>query len=420
MKSKNEFMYDVIIIGGGAAGLFLAANIVGKKVLLLEGSPRNGSKILITGGGMCNLTNTKDTTAFLKHFANKEQINFLKPALQNLPTHETRLWFESHGLPLTTRDDGKVFPSCMSAKAVVDTLQEAARRNRVEVRVNEKVISLKKDEQSNTYLVETEHGQFKARTVVLTPGGMSYPATGSDGSGFSLAKMMGHSIVSPSPALVAVSVADYNYTSLAGNSIRESMVEFFHKGETKRYNQATGDMLFTHDGLSGPVILNNAREIRKGDRIQASLLPCSNKEEQRKSLTQLFADNPKKQLYTLLKGEGIIAHLAEQLLASLGLTAQTTSANLNKSTIKDLIELLTAHPFTVSSKKGFNAAMVTAGGVSLSEVDRKTMESKIQKNLYFCGEVLDIDGDTGGYNLQAAFSTALLACNAIQRQGVNI
>ena len=408
-------MYDVLIIGSGAAGLFLAANIVEKKVLLLESSPRVGKKILITGGGMCNLTNNKDTPSFLKHFGNTAQANFLKPALLNLPTQQTRLWFESHGLPLTERDDGKLFPSCMRAEAVVDLLTHQSSRNKVEVKTNAKVISLTKDEQGETYTVHTEHEQFQAKAVVLTTGGMSYPSTGSDGSGYALAKMMGHSIVSPSPALVAVSVADYPYTSIAGNSIRESLVEFFHKDETKRYKQATGDMLFTHDGLSGPVILNNAREIRKGDLIKASLLPCSNKEEQRQALTELFSDNPKKQLYTLLKGEGIIAHLAEQMLQRLSLTTHDTCANLSKDKRNALIELLTAYPFTISGKKGFNAAMVTAGGVTLGEVDRKTMESRLQKGLYFCGEILDVDGDTGGYNLQAAFSTAKLAADAIQK-----
>ena len=406
-------MYDVIIIGGGAAGLFLAANISEKNVLLLEGSPRIGKKILITGGGMCNLTNNKDTPTFLKHFGSKEQTNFLKPALLNLPTQQTRLWFESHGLPLTERDDGKVFPSCMQAQAVVNLLEHEASKNGVHIRVDTKVLSLKKDEESDTYLVQTEHDQFQSKTVVLTTGGMSYPSTGSDGSGYPLAKMMGHSIVSPSPALVAVSVTDYPYTAIAGNSIRDAQVEFFHKDEAKRYNQATGDMLFTHDGLSGPVILNNSRVIRKGDILKASLLPCSNKEELKKDLTDLFTNNPKKQLYTLLKSEGIIAHLAEQLLHSLNLTKEETCANLPKDKRKQLIELLTEYPFTVSGKKGFNAAMVTAGGVALDEVDRKTMGSKLQKGLYFCGEVLDIDGESGGYNLQAAFSTAKLASDAI-------
>lgn len=408
-------MYDVIIIGGGAAGLFLAANITGKNVLLLEGTPRLGKKLLITGGGMCNLTNNKDTSSFLKHFGNKTQANFLKPALLNLTTRQTRLWFESHGLPLTERDDGKLFPSCMRAGAVVDLLKGEASRNKVEAKTNAKVISLTKDEQGETYTVHTEHEQFQAKAVVLTTGGMSYPATGSDGSGFALAKMLGHSIVSPSPALVAISVTGYPYTSIAGNSIRESLVEFFHAGDTKRYTLSTGDLLFTHDGLSGPVILNNSREIRKGDRMKVSLLPCSNRETLRDDLVELVANNPKKQLYTLLKQEGIIAHLAERLLESLSLTTQTTCANLTKEKRKDLIELLSAHPFTVSSKKGFNAAMVTAGGISLPEVDRKTLESKIHKGFYFCGEILDIDGDTGGYNLQAAFSTAKLAADAIMK-----
>ncbi|MBI9096517.1 MAG: NAD(P)/FAD-dependent oxidoreductase [Sphaerochaeta sp.] len=408
-------MYDVIIIGGGAAGLFLAANTSGKRVLLLEGTSRVGKKVLITGGGMCNLTNNKEPSSFLKHFGNSDQSNFLKPAILNFPTQKTRLWFESHGLPLTEREDGKVFPSCLQARAVVDLLEHEASRNRVEVRTNAKVIEVQKDDTSNCYLIGTEHEQFQARTVVLTTGGMSYPTTGSDGSGYALAKMLGHSIVSPSPALVAVSVTDYAFTSLAGNSIRDSLVEFFHKDEAKRYNQATGDLLFTHDGLSGPVILNNSGTIRKGDQIRASLLPCSNKEEQRKVLTELISNNPKRQLYTLLKGEGLIAHLAEQLLHSLALTKEDTCANLSKEKRKDLIKLLTAYPFTVSGKKGFNAAMVTSGGVALDEVDRKTMESKLQKGLFFCGEVLDIDGESGGYNLQAAFSTARLVADIIQR-----
>ena len=409
-------MYDVIIIGGGAAGLFLGANILGKSVLLLESSPRMGKKILITGGGMCNLTNNKDTSSFLKHFANKDQINFLKPALLNLPTQQTRLWFEDQGLPLTVRDDGKVFPSCLQAEAVVDLLEHKASKNRVVLRTNAKVTALHKDEDNNVYLVQTEHEQFQAKTVVLTTGGMSYPTTGSDGSGYTLAKMMGHSIVSPSPALVAVTVTDYPYAALAGNSIRNSLVEFFHKDESKRYNLAAGDMLFTHDGLSGPVILNNSRTIRKGDHLKASLLPCSNKEELKKDLTDLFSNNPKKQLYTLLKGEGIIAHLAEQLLHALSMNKEDTCANLSKDKRKNLIEMVTGSPFVVSGKKGFNAAMVTSGGVSLGEVERKTMESKQSKALYICGEVLDIDGESGGYNLQAAFSTAKQADDAILKK----
>lgn len=367
---------------------------------------------------MCNLTNNKETSSFLKHFGNSGQANFLKPSLLNLPTHKTRLWFENHGLPLVERDDGKVFPSSLQAKAVVDLLEHVATNNRVVARTNAKVVALQKNTGDNIFQVETEHESFQTKTVVLTTGGMSYPTTGSDGSGYALAKMMGHSIVSPSPALVAVSVADYPFSSIAGNSIRNSLVEFFHKGETKRYNQTNADMLFTHDGLSGPIILNNSREMRKGDLLKTSLLPCTNREELRKHLISLFSNNPKKQLYTLLKGEGIIAHLAEQLLHSLALTTQDTGANLAKDKRKDLIELLLAYPFVLSGKKGFNAAMVTAGGVALEEVDRKTMESKLHKGLYFCGEVLDVDGDTGGYNLQAAFSTAKLAADAIMREGV--
>ncbi|MDT4763419.1 NAD(P)/FAD-dependent oxidoreductase [Sphaerochaeta sp. PS] len=407
-------MYDVIIIGGGAAGLFLAANLPGKHVLLLEGSPQVGKKILITGGGMCNLTNNKKTDSFLTHFGSPVQGNFLKPSLLNFNTDDSRHWFEDAGLPLVEREDGKVFPSCMRAGAVVDLLVAIAKKNGVRIQPSAKVRAVEK--LGELYSVSTDTEQFQTTAVVLTTGGMSYPTTGSDGSGYLLAKSLGHLIVSPTPALVAVSVLDYPFTPLAGNAIRDASVECFHAGEGKRYHLAQGDMLFTHDGLSGPVILHSSRQIRKGDLLKASLLPSSNKEELRKRLGTLFSENPKKQLYTILKAEGLTAHLAEQLLTLASLTVQSTSANLTKNQMQKLIDLLVAFPFTVSGKKGFNAAMVTSGGVDLSEVDRKTMESKRNSNLYLCGEILDIDGDSGGYNLQAAFSTAKLASVAIMAE----
>ncbi|MFA7129989.1 MAG: NAD(P)/FAD-dependent oxidoreductase, partial [Sphaerochaeta sp.] len=207
---------------------------------------------------------------------------------------------------------------------------------------------------------------------------------------------------------------NYPYTNFTGNSIRNSQVDFFHAGETKRYLSDKGDLLFTHDGLSGPVILNNSRLIKKGDRIHASLLGTTNKETLYKHLGDLFTQNAKKQLYTLLKGEGLFGNLAQEVLASQFLSTTDTCANLSKERRVNLVKALADQEFIVSSKKGFNAAMVTAGGVALEEIDRKSMESKLVKGLFFTGEVMDIDGDSGGYNLQSAFSTAKLMAQHIQ------
>lgn len=405
-------MYDVIIIGGGAGGLFLCANLKNQKVLLLEKSDRLGKKILITGGGMCNLTNRDDTQTFLTHLADKRQANFIKPALLNFDTKKTFDWFESQGLPLVIREDKKVFPASLKAQSVVDLLATLARHNHVEIHTSEKVTDLAYHE--THFTVTSSKETYTSSKVVLATGGMSYPTTGSDGSGYPLAKELGHTIVSPTPALVGITVSNYPYTNFAGNSIRNSQVDFFHAGETKRYLSDKGDLLFTHDGLSGPVILNNSRLIKKGDRIHASLLGTTNKETLYKHLGDLFTQNAKKQLYTLLKGEGLFGNLAQEVLASQFLSTTDTCANLSKERRVNLVKALADQEFIVSSKKGFNAAMVTAGGVALEEIDRKSMESKLVKGLFFTGEVMDIDGDSGGYNLQSAFSTAKLMAQHIQ------
>ncbi|MDA3811783.1 MAG: aminoacetone oxidase family FAD-binding enzyme [Spirochaetaceae bacterium] len=188
-------MYDLIIIGGGAAGLFLAANMKGKRVLLLEKMKETGKKILLSGGGMCNLTNCDSTDEFLTRFGNKKQINFIKPALLNLTTEKTQQWFEKNGLPLIIRDDGKVFPSSLKANSVIDVLLSMARKNNVEIKTSQNVIQINNDDGKFTVLTETD--RFESTNAVITTGGKSYETTGSDGSGYILAKSLGHKILEP-------------------------------------------------------------------------------------------------------------------------------------------------------------------------------------------------------------------------------
>jgi len=403
-------MYDVIIIGGGAAGLFLAANIKNRKVLLLEKMKATGKKILISGGGMCNLTNCDSSEEFLNSFGSKKKANFLKPALMNLSSEATRNWFEKHHLPLVIREDGKVFPETLKAKSLVDCLMAEAKSNHIEIKKTEEVVQIVKIE--NGFSVKTTAEEYKSAKVVITTGGKSFESTGSDGSGYRLAKSLGHKIIEPTQALVAVNIENHPFSELAGNSIRSSTVEFYRDGEQKRYLQGQGDLLFTHKGISGPVILNNSRYIHKNDLLKASLVPTENKEITREELHRALISDSRKQIRSILKSLGIFSTLADSIMSSLNLNRDGKCSELSKKNRNKLVGIILEYPFKVSGKGYFSSAMATAGGVDINEINRGTMESKLEEGLFFAGEVIDIDGNTGGYNIQAAFSTAYLISSA--------
>lgn len=409
-------IYDLIIVGAGAAGLFAAANIEGKKVLLLEKMPRVGKKVLLSGGGQCNVTNKDTIDQFLSNFPTK-QANFLKPAIIEFTPDDAYTWFEQVGLPLFAREDGKVFPKSLRATDVVNTLREKAIANGVHLQTETDVRSIVKD--GTLFTVTTDSRSFQARNILLATGGLSVPATGSDGHGYTLAKQFGHPIVETTQALAAVDILDYSFANLAGIAIRDAQVEFFHEGENKRYLTAHGDLLFTHHGLSGPVILNNSRLIRKKDSLTLSLIPLLNREEKRAELIQAFTQSDKKSIKNFIKECGVVDRLAELLVNEIGLTGDEKVATLNKKIRKQIISCLVAYPVTITKKAGYNKAMTTAGGVSLKQVNRKTMMSKKVDGLYFAGEMLDIDGDTGGYNIHAAFAMALVAVKSVMKQDLS-
>jgi len=401
-------MYDVIIIGGGAAGLFAAANLKTHNGLVLDHSPEVGRKLLITGSGQCNLTNTLPVEAFLTHFGSKQQRNFLLPALQNLTTKDLYDWFEERGLSLLIREDGKVFPKSLDAHDVRDFLVS---HSKAHIRTNAHITSIAT--LNPGFRVITAEAHYDTRNLILATGGMSYPRTGSDGSGYELAKTLGHSITLLKPALVALSIGEYPFKHLAGNAVRDAFVSFYHSGENTAYEQRRGDVLFTHDGLSGPAILSSSRIVRKQDVIKLCLISGVNHHEAEEVLLRSLSA-AKKLITTALKETGIISSLAQTLVHMVGIEKETTTSTLDKTRRKALANLVSALPLRVSGSKGFQSAMVTSGGVSLAEVDRKTMESNIAEGLFFCGEMLNYDGESGGYNLQAAFSTAYLAVQHLQ------
>lgn len=408
-------MYDLIIIGGGAAGLFAAANSRGLNTLLLEKMPSTGKKILISGGGMCNLTNSDEPEDFIQRFGSRQKANFLKPSLLGLTPERTIDWFENRGLALETREDGKVFPQSQKATDLVSTLYGQAADSKVKILCSNPVSAI--DKKNDFFTVTTDNQVFKSRNVLLATGGKSFASTGSDGSGYSLARSLGHRMVEPTQALVPLLIDNYPFYHLSGSSLRHITVDFYRKGEQKRYLRASGDLLFTHKGLSGPVILNNSRLVSKGDILKISLLPGDNREELRDELSSLLAAASGKTIRAVLKSKGIFTALNDSLLEILEIPRDKRCGELSKKVRNKLITSLLEFSMTVSRKGHFTAAMATAGGVSLEDVDRKTMESRLVSGLYFSGEVLDLDGDTGGYNIQAAFSTAFCAVEAIKRAG---
>ncbi len=409
-------IYQNIIIGGGAAGLFAAANLKHGKTLLIESGKRLGQKILLTGGGMCNITNMDNTDDFITRFGDKSKANFLKPALLNLSTHHTREWLISIGLNLTIRDDGKVFPESLKAQSLIDALQREAAKNSVEFKFCSKVTNISPIQ--DHFKIDTKDVSYRSKNLIIATGGISFPKTGSDGSAYPLIEGLGHKIVQPTPSLTSVKILNYPFKSLAGSSIKGSYIDFTKETEHKRYRHTTGDILFTHKGLSGPGILNNSRFIGDRDQIKISLLECENIEERREELIKLFSSSGNKSTKRVLKEIGLTAALTEALITHLDLNNENPIKQLNKKSRNTLLNNLLRFTLKVTEKTGFNAAMVTAGGVDIKEIDRKTMESKLIPNLFFAGEVLDIDGDTGGYNIQAAFSTSKLVVNKIKKNNI--
>lgn len=404
-------IYNTIIIGAGAAGLFAGARLKSGNNLILEAGKRAGEKLLITGGGMCNITNMDDTDAFLTHW-DKKQVNFLKPSLLNWGTEKTRDYLTDNGLPLLVREDGKVFPESKKAQSYITTLLREVSRNNTPIHYNRKVRDIERD--GDIYNIDTTNGNYHCKTLLIATGGLSFPETGSDGSLNPIIKKLGHCFTPLKPALTGIKVENYPFKELAGSGVRATLIDFYR--DKRRYHRASGDILFTHLGLSGPLIINNSRSMERGDELVLSLIPTENREETRAVLQKKLNAGLKYSIKRLLKEENISTALVLNILHRLKIKPDTNCNQLSKKDKKSLLSAVTEQRLTIKSIIGFNAAMVTAGGIKRDEINRKTMESKLVSNLFFAGEVIDIDGDTGGYNIQAAISTAELAVREITKR----
>jgi predicted Rossmann fold flavoprotein len=404
----NDF-YQLIVIGAGPAGLFCALQAAGRgeKTLILEKSPSPGRKLLLSGSGQCNITHNGDILSFIQHYGDNRR--FVKPALFNFPNRDLIEFFKDRELAFVTEPGGKIFPVSRRAGSILDILLKECSTRKVEIRCANPVLDASIYDKG--FLVRTEQETLKGKKLVIATGGITYPQTGSTGDGYKLAKKLGHRITEVGPALTAVAIQDYQFSSLSGISFNNVSISLIRANRQVR--QHSGDLLFTHCGLSGPGILDFSRYIRPRDTLRISFLPGLDHQQAEEILLTRMQEPGNRQLKKILATFELPDRFVKKLLDLAGINHDQTGAHLSRDARTALLDLLTACPFVVSRLNGIDEAMVTRGGVALDEINPKTMESRLVPGLFFIGEVLDIDGDTGGYNLQAAFSTAALAAKRI-------
>jgi len=404
--------YDVLVVGAGPAGLFAASSINNKRVAVLEKNSMAGKKLLISGAGQCNYTNDCDISEFLNKY--KDKGRFLKPALYNFTNEQTIKFFQGQGVENIVRDDKKVFPSSLNSNDILSVLINKCKANGVEIKYNEEIKNITFDNEIKCFVVKSKDMLFTSKSLIIATGGKSYPNTGSTGDGYIFAKELGHKIVDTAPALAPVYVKNYEFSDLSGISFQDICIGLWRN--SKKVNQFRGDLLFTHKNLSGPVIINNSSYMKKGDIIKINFTQYSNCDEFMYNFEQKILLYGKGNIKTLIREFNMPKRFVDKVLELANMVDEQICSELNKKNRKQLIEILSNYTMEIQAIGDYNIAMVTRGGVSTMEINPKTMESKIISNLYFAGEVLDIDGDTGGYNIQAAFSTGKLLADSINKK----
>lgn len=406
-------MYDAVIVGGGPAGMFCAIHCAraGLRACLVEKNPRPGKKLLISGSGRCNITHAGAAEDFLRHYGTGRA--FVKPALMNYTGADLVAFFRKRGLEMIEMAGGKIFPATQNARDVLRVLTDECGAAGVLMRLGEPVLRASALESVPGFGVSTASASFAARALVIATGGRSYPSTGSTGDGYAFARSFGHALVTPSPALAPLIIQRYAFSGCAGISLNGVRITLFRDG--KQVAAAIGDVLFTHRGLSGPAILDLSRHVRPGDVIALAAAGFASTQEFERHLRDAFSAHGRKSVKSHLLATALPERLAARVLSLNGIDGSLKASVVDRATRRRIASAFMELSFAVDRPGGYNEAMATAGGVSLPEINATTMESRLVKGLYFAGEVVDIDGDTGGYNLQWAFSSGKLAADAIAR-----
>jgi hypothetical protein len=405
-------MDEVVVIGGGPAGLMagIFAARSGAKVVVLERMREPLRKLRITGKGRCNLTNTAPLAAFLAETGPRPA--FLKPAFHRFFTEDTRAFFAEIGVPTVVERGGRIFPESNSAVDVAARLAAHARSCGVEIRCDSRIRRLIVEEGRLTGVELAGRELVRGRAFVLATGGASYPATGSSGDGYALARSLGHEVTPVRPGLVPLETAGQTARNLQGLSLVNVQANVWIEG--RKAGDAFGEMLFTHFGLSGPIILTLSRrfgtDIEQGRKVVFSidLKPALDDPKLDLRLRRDLDEHGKTKLANLFKA-WLPAKLIGEFLRLLALDGDKPASQVTADERRRIRMLMKDFRFEITRLRPFEEAIITAGGVALDQVSPKTLASRLIPNLFFAGEVLDLDANTGGYNLQIAFSTGVLA-----------
>ncbi|MGN0692816.1 MAG: NAD(P)/FAD-dependent oxidoreductase [Oscillospiraceae bacterium] len=402
--------YDCIIIGGGAAGTMAAITAAdcGKNVLIIEKNDHLGRKLRITGKGRCNVTNNCDRDTFMANIPVNSR--FLFSAYSKFSSEDTMDFFERLGVPLKTERGNRVFPVSDKAEDIVNALKDA---------VDERGIKVKKGKVTDIIIedgaakgVVLNGNSIYSESVLIATGGKSYPVTGSDGDGYIFAKKAGHRITPIKPSLVPIISEEKYCADMMGLSLKNVTLKLFDTKTNKELYSEMGEMLFTHFGVSGPLVLSASSHIRKMERGRYKLLI-----DLKPALDENTLDNRIQRDFSEEKNRDFINSLGKLLPAKMipvvvklsGIAPEKKVNQITREERFTLMNIIKNFPVTVKDFRPIDEAIITGGGVDVSEINPKTMESKLVKGLYFAGEVIDVDGYTGGFNLQIAFSTAYSA-----------
>jgi hypothetical protein len=406
---------DALVVGAGAAGLataiFAARRRPESKLLVLDGARNLGAKILVSGGGRCNVTNRVVTEADFRGGSPR----FVKRVLAAFRVDQTLAFFQEIGVELHEEENGKLFPNSNRARTVLEALLGEARRRGVRVLPSSRVLSLERREDG--LLARTPAGDFAAPRVVLATGGRSLPRTGSDGHGLAMAASLGHRLVATTPALVPLVLEGTFHRGLSGIAHE---VELTLRVDEKTAARVRGPLLWTHFGVSGPAVLDlsrfwcRARLEGRDARVSLRFLPGSDFEKAEEWILAAASERPRTQLQSAI-AERLPQALARAVLEHLELSHETPVSQLAREERRRLVRALLDWPIPIARDRGYSFAEVTAGGIPLDEVDPRTMASRKCSGLYLVGEILDVDGRIGGFNFQWAWSTGFVAGTAITK-----
>ena len=408
-------MSKVLVIGGGAAGMMAAyaAGMCGHEVTLLEQNEKLGKKIYITGKGRCNFTNASPLEEIMQAVVSNPK--FLYSAFYTFSNDAVMDFFENQGMPYKIERGNRAFPVSDHASDVIRALERAMKEQNVRIRLHTQVRELLIEDDKATGVLLTNGDKIMADSLILATGGLSYPTTGSTGDGHTMAKNSGHKIVTPRPALVPLTTKEEYILRMQGLSLKNVSLKI--KDEKRVIYDAFGEILFTHFGVSGPLVLSASsvlsRHFPREYQAYIDLKPALSEEVLNELLLREFSERPNQHIKAVFQ-QLLPAKMIPVMIELSQISMDKPVNAITKEERRRLVGLFKAFPFTITGTRGFKEAIITQGGVSVKDIDPATMESKRIKDLYLVGELLDLDALTGGYNLQIAWSTGYLAGMSIK------